>query len=40
MSWSPSGSGALVQITALMLNDELHSWLFEIITPAQNAMAA
>ncbi len=39
MSWSPSGSGALAQITVLMLNDELHSWLHEIISPAHNAIA-
>ncbi len=39
MSWSPSGSGALAQITALMLNDELHSWLNETFSPAQNEAA-
>lgn len=27
MSWSSSGSGALAQIAALILNDELHAWL-------------
>jgi len=39
MSWSLSGSGALAQITALMMNDELHSWLYAIASTAQNAMA-
>lgn len=40
MSWSYSGSGALAQISALMINDELHSWLNEAVSPAQNAMPA
>lgn len=40
MSWSSSGSGALAQITALIMNDELHSWLNEAVFPAQNAMSA
>ena len=29
MSWSTAGSGALAQISALISNDELHSWLIE-----------
>ncbi len=40
MSWSSSGSGALAQITAIMMNDELHSWLYETASPAQNSMPA
>ncbi len=40
MSWSSSGSGALAQITALMMNDGLHSWLNEAVSPAQNTMPA
>ncbi len=40
MSWSYSGSGALAQISALLINDELHSWLNEAVFPAQNAMPA
>ncbi len=39
MSWSLSGSGALAQITALMMNDELHPWLNATASTAQNAMA-
>jgi len=37
MSWSYSRSGVLAQITALMMNHELHSWLNGIVSPAQNA---
>lgn len=33
MSWSTSGSGALAQITALMINDQLHFWLYETVSP-------
>ncbi len=40
MSWSSSGSGALAQISALMINDELHSWLDEAVFPAQKAIPA
>ena len=34
MSWSTSGSGALAQITALIINDDLHSWLNESVIPS------
>ena len=40
MSWSTSGSGALAQITALMMNDELHSWLNEDLSSVSCSMAA
>ena len=40
MSWSTSGSGALAQITALMMNDELHSWLNEDLSSVSCSIAA
>ena len=40
MSWSTSGSGALAQITALIINDELHSWLSDGILTAYQPIAA
>ena len=40
MSWSTSGSGALAQITALIINDELHSWLNDGVLPAYHPIAA
>ena len=40
MSWSTSGSGALAQITALIINDELRSWLNEGVLPAYQPIAA
>lgn len=40
MSWSLSGSGALAQMKNLVMNDELHSWLYGIVSTAQNAMAS
>ena len=40
MSWSTSGNGALAQITALIINNELCSWLKEGILPAFHSIAA
>lgn len=40
MSWSSSGSGALAQITALIINDELHSWLNDGVLTAYQPIAA
>ena len=40
MSWSTTGSGALAQITALIVNDELGSWLNERRIPAYDSIAA
>lgn len=40
MSWSTSGSGALAQIAALIINDELHSWLNDGVIPAYHPLAA
>lgn len=40
MSWSTSGSGALAQITALIINDELHSWLNDGVLLAYQPLAA
>ena len=40
MSWSTSGSGALAQITALIINNELCSWLNDGILPAFHSIAA
>ena len=40
MSWSTSGSGALAQITALIINNELCSWLNEGILPEFHSIAA
>ena len=40
MSWSTSGSGALAQITALIINDELYSWLNEGFISAYHSIAA
>ncbi len=40
MSWSHSGSGALAQISALLMNDELHSWLNEAVCSAYYPLVA
>ena len=40
MSWSTSGSGALAQINALIINNELCSWLNEGMLPAFHSIAA
>ena len=40
MSWSNTGSGALAQITALIINDELGFWLNERMIPAYSSIAA
>ena len=40
MSWSTSGSGALAQITALIINNELCSWLNEGMLSAFHSIAA
>ena len=40
MSWSNTGSGALAQITALIINDELGFWLNERMIPAYFSIAA
>ena len=40
MSWSNTGSGALAQITVLIMNDELASWLNERTIPAYSSIAA
>lgn len=40
MSWSTSGSGALAQISALIINNELSSWLNQGILPAFHYSAA
>jgi len=40
MSWSNTGSGALAQITTLIINDELSSWLNERMLPAYYYSAA
>ena len=40
MSWSTSGSGALAQITALIINNELCSWLNQGILPEFHSIAA
>ena len=38
MSWSNSGSGALAQIVALILNDNLHSWLYSAPFTASSSL--
>ena len=40
MSWLNAGSGALAQITVLIMNDELASWLNERTIPAYSSIAA